>query len=142
MQTNSINTPVTSLFQPSDEITMAFKEGSLGRLKGFDVFEEQSLYTHTAGTWAGAVTVNGAGQSGTSLAITCTAGDTFLQGDKIGIANVNMVNPRTRRSPGPHTQQTFTVTQPLTGLGAGNAADVLQYPARNLRARLAVSEHR
>ena len=53
MQTNSINTPVTSLFQPSDEITMAFKEGSLGRLKGFDVFEEQSLYTHTAGTWAG-----------------------------------------------------------------------------------------
>ena len=126
MQTNSINTPVTSLFQPSDEITMAFKEGALGRLKGFDVFEEQSLYSQTAGTWAGAVTVHGAGQSGTSLAITCTGGDTFKQGDKFSILNVNMVNPRTRRSPGPLTPQTFTITQDMTGLGSSNAADVLQ----------------
>lgn len=111
MQTNSINTPVTSLFHPGDEIDEAFKEGSLGKLKGFRVFEEQSLYTHTAGTWAGAVTITGAGQSGTSLIITGTAGDTINQGDKISIANVNFVNPRTRRSPGPLTPQTFTVTQ-------------------------------
>lgn len=114
MQTNSINTPVTSLFQPSDEITTAFKEGSLGRLKGFDVFEEQSLYTHTAGTWAAAVTVTGAGQSGSNLIITGTAGDTLNQGDKFSILNVNMVNPRTRRSPGPLTAHTFTVTQDFT----------------------------
>jgi P22 coat protein - gene protein 5 len=126
MQVNSINTPVTSLFHPSDEITMAFKEGALGRLKGFDVFEEQSLYTHTAGTWAGAVTINGAGQSGTSLAINCTAGDTFNQGDKVSVANVNQVNPRTRRSPGPLLAQTFTVTQALVGTGGGSANDVLQ----------------
>src|ERR1039457_5447832 len=126
MQTNSINTPVTSLFQPSDEISMACKEGALGRLKGFDVFEEQSLYSQTAGTWAGAVTVHGAGQSGTSLAISCTASDTFKQGDKFSILNVNMVNPRTRRSPGPLTPQTFTITQDMTGLGSSNAADVLQ----------------
>jgi P22 coat protein - gene protein 5 len=126
MMTNSINTPVTSLFQPSDEITMAFKEGALGRLKTFDVFEEQSLYSQTAGTWAGAVTVNGAGQSGTSLAINCTAGDTLNQGDKFSIANVNAVNPRTRRSAGPLTAQTFTVTAPFVGLGGGNAADVVQ----------------
>lgn len=126
MQTNSINTPVTSLFQPSDAITMAFKEGAMGRLKTFDVFEEQSLYSHTAGTWAGAVTVNGAGQSGTSLAVNCTAGDTFLQGDKFSIANVNLVNPRTRRSPGPLTGQTFTVTQNLTGTGGGSPLDVVQ----------------
>ena len=52
MQTNSINTPVTSLFQPTDAITEAFKEGSMGKLKTFDVFEEQNLYSHTAGTWA------------------------------------------------------------------------------------------
>jgi hypothetical protein len=42
MQNNAINTPVTTLFQPADEITSAFKEGSLGRLKGFDVFEATS----------------------------------------------------------------------------------------------------
>jgi hypothetical protein len=124
MQTNSINTPVTSLFTPADEIDEAFKEGSIGKLKAFRVFEEQSLYTHTAGTWAGAVTVNGAGQSGTSLLITATANDTFKQGDKVSIANVNFVNPRTRRSPGPLTAQTFTVTQDLTAAGGG--VDTLQ----------------
>lgn len=114
MQTNSINTPVTSLFQPADAITEAFKEGSMGKLKTFDVFEEQNLYSHTAGTWAGAVTVTGAGQSGTSLIITGTTGDTLKQGDKISIANVNFVNPRSRRIPGPATPQTFTVTQDFT----------------------------
>ena len=125
MQTNSINTPVTSLFQPSDEITEAFQEGSLGRLKGFDVFEEQSLYSHTAGTWAGAVTVHGAGQSGTSLVITGTNGDTLNQGDKIGIAGVNFVNPRTRRIPGPATVQTFTVTQDFTLTGGNDTITIL-----------------
>lgn len=125
MQTNSINTPVTSLFTPADEIDEAFKEGSIGKLKAFRVFEEQSLYNHTAGTWAGAVTVNGAGQSGTSLTITATAGDTFKQGDKFSVANVNFVNPRTRRSPGPLTPQTFTITQDLTAAGGG--VDVIQF---------------
>lgn len=125
MQTNSINTPVTSLFQPSDEITMAFKEGALGRLKGFDVFEEQSLYSHTAGTWAGAVTVTGGGQSGSSLVITGTINDTLKQGDKISLANVNMVNPRTRRIPGPKTVQTFTVTQDFTLTGGADTITIL-----------------
>jgi len=127
MQTNSINTPVTSLFQPADAITEAFKEGSMGKLKTFDVFEEQNLYSHTAGTWAGAVTVNGAGQSGTSLLITCTAGDTLNQGDKFSIANVNFVNPRSRRIPGPKQAQTFTVTQNFVGVGGGSAADIVSF---------------
>lgn len=125
MQVNSINTPVTSLFQPSDEITTAFKEGSLGRLKAFDVFEEQSLYTHTAGTWAAAVTVTGAGQSGTNLIITGTAADTINQGDKFSIANVNLVNPRTRRSPGPLTPQTFTATQDFVLTGGADTITIL-----------------
>jgi len=125
MQTNSINTPVTSLFQPSDEITTAFKEGSLGRLKAFDVFEEQSLYSHTAGTWASTVTVTGGGQTGTSLVITGTNGDTLNQGDKIAIANVNFVNPRTRRIPGPKTAQTFTVTQDFTLTGGNDTITIL-----------------
>jgi hypothetical protein len=126
MQTNSINTPVTSLFHPADEITEAFKEGTMGVLKTFTVFEEQNLYTHTAGTWASTMTVNGSGQSGTSLLVNGTAGDTYNQGDKFSIANVNLVNPRSRRSPGPLTPQTFTVTQNITLLGGGNAADAVQ----------------
>jgi hypothetical protein len=125
MQTNSINTPVTSLFQPADAITEAFKEGSMGKLKTFDVFEEQNLYSHTAGTWAGAVTVTGGGQSGTSLIITGTNNDTLKQGDKFSIANVNLVNPRSRRIPGPKQVQTFTVTQDFTLDGSADTITIL-----------------
>jgi hypothetical protein len=125
MQVNSINTPVTSLFHPADEIDEAFKEGTMGRLKGFRLFEEQSLYSHTAGTWAGAVTVTGAGQNGSSLIITGTNNDTIKQGDKFSIANVNLVNPRTRRTPGPLAGMTFTATADFTLTGGADTITIL-----------------
>ena len=125
MQNNSINTPVTALFNPADEIDEAFKEGSLGRLKGFRVFEEQSLYSHTAGTWAAAVTVTGGGQSGYSLINTGTNGDTINQGDKFSVANVNLVNPRTRRIPGPKQAMTFTATANFILTGGNDTVTIL-----------------
>ena len=122
----SLGSNITNVFHPADEITSQWKEGAIGRLAMFDFYESNSLYTHTAGTWAAAVTVNGANQSGTSLAITATAGDTFNVGDKFSILNVNFINPMTYRYPGKPAVETFTVTAPLTALGGGNAADVLQ----------------
>lgn len=113
----SIGNAITTLLQPVDEITEMFKEGVIGRAKNFDWYEEQSLYSITAGTWANAVTVNGAGQSGTALIITDTAADTFNAGDKFSIANVNAVNPRTRRTAGPLTAQQFTITNTIVGTG-------------------------
>lgn len=115
----SLGSAITTIFQPVDEITEMFKEGTIGRAKGFDWFEEQSLYTFTAGTFQTPAnnTVSGAGQSGTSLVVNDTAGDTFNAGDKFSIANVNAVNPRTRRSAGPLTPQQFTITQALVGTG-------------------------
>ena len=122
----SLGSNITNVFHPADEITAQWKEGAIGRLAMFDFYESNSLYTHTAGTWAAAVTVNGANQSGTSLAITATAGDTFNVGDKFSIANVNFVNPMTYRYPGKPAAETFTVTAALTAVGGGSAADVLQ----------------
>ena len=116
---------ITSIFNPKDEISKMWKEGYIGDLAGFEFFESNSLYSHTAGTWASSVTVNGANQSGTQIAVTCTAGDTFNVGDKISFASVNRVNPMTRRYPGPVAVKTFTVTQALTGVGGGSASDVL-----------------
>ncbi|HJT91843.1 MAG TPA: hypothetical protein VJ777_07860, partial [Mycobacterium sp.] len=80
---------------------------------------------HTAGTWAGAVTVNGAGQSGNSLTITATAGDTFNVGDVIGIGGTYNVNPRTRRRTNSTYTKTVCVTQALTAAGGG--VDVLNF---------------
>lgn len=127
----TLGTNITSIFHPADEITKSWKEGAIGRLAGFDWFESNSLYSHTSGVWQtlASVTVNGANQSGTSLAINCTAGDTFKAGDKFSIGTsgtqVSRVNPMTRRVAGKKAARTFTITKDMTGLGSGNAADVL-----------------
>lgn len=96
-----------ALFQPADAITQAFKEGSLGRAQTFDTFVSPSLYSHTAGTWAAAVTVSvapvapaDAGTGITSIVVACTTGDTFKKGDVFNIAATNEVNLMTRRSNG------------------------------------------
>lgn len=112
-----------SYFNPVSDISKMMRTGIVGYGDGFDWYESVSLYSHTAGTWAAGVTINGAGQSGTSLTVTATAADTFKQGDKFSIANVNPTNPRTRRRVG-SSAKTFTITSALTAAGGG--ADVLQ----------------
>lgn len=119
----NLGSNITTVFNPPDEISAMWKEGAIGKLAGFDFFESNSLYSQTAGTWNTTNTVNGAGQFGTQITITATAGDTFNAGDKISFANVNRVNPMTRRSPGPLVARAFTITQSLTAVGGG--ADVI-----------------
>jgi hypothetical protein len=121
-ETISANTLVN--FNPQADISKLWKEGSLGKFQGFDTYESNQLYPHTAGTWAAAVTINGGGQSGSSIQITCTAGDTFNIGDIVNVTLMNNVNPVTRRSVGSLKQ--LVVTAPMVGVGAGNAADALQ----------------
>jgi hypothetical protein len=116
----SLGSNITSVFHPVDEITAMWKEGAIGTLAGYSFFESNSLWSHTAGTWASTVSVKGASQSGTSLVITATAADTFNQGDKFCILNVNAVNPMTRRVAGVATAMQFTVTQSLVAAGGGN----------------------
>ena len=119
----SLGSNITNIFNPASEIEKQWKEGVIGQLSTFMFYESQSLWSHTAGTWAAAVTVNGANQSGTSITVNATAGDTFKQGDKISFLNVNLVNPMTRRIPGKAANKVFTITSPLTAVGGGT--DVL-----------------
>ena len=114
-----------SLFNPASEISQQYKEGSLGKLWGFDWYEAMSLWRHTAGNWqtpsANTISTT-AGQSGTQLTVANTNGDTYNVGDVFSIANVNQVNPMTRRTLST-VPKTFVVTAPLVGTGGG--ADVL-----------------
>ena len=118
---------LASFFNPTSEISEQYKEGSMGKLSGFDWYESVNLYKHTAGTagTGGTFTVNGNNQSGSALAVNAGAGETLKQGDVIAIANVNPVNPMSRRVVGSNTMQ-FVVTQDITFIGGGNAADVVQ----------------
>lgn len=115
-----------TIFNPTDEISRQYRTGSVGKAGGFDWYESVQLYTHTCGTWAAGVTVNGANQSGSSLTVTATAGDTFNIGDVFSIHTsnaVNNVNPLTRRSTG--REKTFVITQALTAAGGGT--DVINF---------------
>ena len=114
---------LASFFNPTSQISEQYKEGALGEMSGFQWWESVNLYRHTAGTWAGAVTVNGSNQSGSSLLINATAGDTFLTGDVISIDAVKSVNPVSRRVVSSTLKQ-FVITQDLTAAGGG--ADTIQ----------------
>lgn len=115
----------TANMNPADEISRQWKKGIIGTASGYDWHESMSLYDHTAGVWAGAVTVNGAGQSGNTLTITATAGDTFLIGDVFGMADVYNANPRTRRRTTSATTTTRVITANLTAAGGG--VDIINF---------------
>lgn len=121
----TLGSNITNIFNPPDEISKMFKEGAIGRLGGFDFYESNSLWSHTAGSFAATCTVTGANQSGTQLIVTGTNGDVLNAGDKIAIANVNRVNPMTRRIVGPATLKQFTITQTITLTGGNDTINIL-----------------
>jgi hypothetical protein len=114
-------------FNPAPEISRMFRTGVIGTAGGWEWYRSNSLYKFTAGTAAThGVTVTGANQSGSALIVTGTAADTILQGDKFTLANVNGVNPRTRRL-GTMGLQNFTALQSLT-LTGGNDTLLISPP--------------
>jgi hypothetical protein len=117
-----------SYFQPPSAISKQYQEGAIGRYAGFDFYESMSLWSHTAGTWAGAVSVNTTLTDGaTSMIVTCTSGDTFKKGDVIGIGGRYAVNPMTRRTTNTATTKTITVLADVTA--SGSTATITFSPA-------------
>lgn len=110
-------------FGPVDEIKRLYKQGVVGNTDGFDWEESMSLATHTAGTWASAVTLASAPANGAqSLSVTCTTNDTFKEGDVIGLNGVYRVNPVTRQRT--ESDNTMTVTVAADAVGVSSAATV------------------
>ncbi len=122
----TLKTAQQSYFNPVNDISKAYRTGIVGVADGFDWYESVSLYQHTAGTWSGAVTVSGAGQSGSTLTVAGTNGDTFNVGDAVSVANVYLVNPSTRRRVG-FDAKPFVVQQPA--VVAGGTATLVISPA-------------
>jgi hypothetical protein len=97
------------LFQDSSSISKQYKDGQLGKIAGFEHYENTLMPVHTTGT-AAATTgylVNGASQSGADLTVDGGT-TTFLKGDVITIAGVNRVHPETKANTG--VLQQFVVT--------------------------------
>jgi len=116
---------VVSQFNPPDAMAKMWKKGLIGEVNGFDTYQTNSLYRHTAGVWAGTVEILAAGQSGATLSLSATTGDTFKAADKFNIVGVYEVNVITKVSTG--TLKQFSILAPVTA--AASAATVSITPA-------------
>lgn len=118
-----------AIFNPAAAISEAFREGQFsGKALGFDEwFMDQNVATHTVGAGGGTCLVNGAAQTGSSIA---TDGWTALtqvlnEGDVVQFANVRSVNPQSFQSTG--QLQDFVVTADCTST-AGGVVNIPIYP--------------
>lgn len=87
------------LFNPTGVISEQFKSGVIGHALGFDWMMDQSVVKHTTGAYSGSLTVNGAGQTGTTLVTNAITGG-LKAGDIITLAGVYSVNRVTKESNG------------------------------------------
>lgn len=104
-----------ALFNQRSEIDSIYETGSVGKFSDFTFFTNQSLPVHANGAGTGYV-VNGAGQTGSTLAVGTGTG-AITRGTIITIAGVNAVHPITGTNRGFLRQ--FVVTADYAG-GAGN----------------------
>jgi len=118
----------------------AIEEASIGRYAKFDIFESNSLKSHTVGVNTGTPLVDGASQNvtyatakNTDTQSLVTKGwtnsitDILLAGDVFTIAGVNSVNRRTREDTG--DLQTFVVTAEATSGASTGPATLTIAPA-------------
>jgi hypothetical protein len=125
----AVKTSSVTWTNPQTDMSKQFRAGFVQKSDSFDWYTSNSLYRHTAGTWAAAVTMSAAAsQSGGTLNLIATNGDTFKKGDKFSIANVNEVNLMTRspNSVSAAGTKTFSVLANVTA--AGGVATISIYP--------------
>jgi hypothetical protein len=125
---------------PTGIAIKAIEEASVGRYGRFDIFESNSLATHTVGVATGTPLVDGAdqdttyalsGDSWTQTIVTngwtSDTADILLAGDVLTFAGVESVNRRTRVSTG--DLQTFTViSDAAAGASTGPATLTISPP--------------
>lgn len=105
---------LSGLFNAQRQIDVQYEEGVMGRASGFDWVSSTVAPVHQRGTANASYDVNGANQTGSSIAIDTGSG-TFLKGDIVTFAGCVAVHPQTKQSLGYLRQ--FTVTEDLAGPG-------------------------
>src|SRR6185312_1319518 len=112
---------LAGLFNPATEISRQYREGDMKNALGLSWMSDQTVITHTPGSFS-AGTVNGAGQTGSTLVTNAITG-TLKKGDIITIANVNGVNRVEKQSYGQVRQ--FVVLADVANAGTS----ISIYPA-------------
>lgn len=77
---------ISRLHNPTQASSKAYLDGYVATAFGSDLFEHQSIPTHTKGT-AATITVSAASQTGSSITMTAGTGGTLVKGDVISQMN-------------------------------------------------------
>lgn len=112
---------MSGFFNPSKEISSQYEDGMISRASGFDWYASTVAPIHSRGSANSSYDINGANQTGSSIAIDTGSG-TFLTGDIVTFAGCYAVHPQTKQSLGYLKQ--FVVTADLAAAG-----DLQIYPA-------------
>lgn len=111
---------IKGFFNPQESVAKPYLTGNIGKVNGIDMYENTILSPFQTGTALAATTytVNGAGQTGSTITV-ATGATTFKKGDIVTFAGCNAVDPETKANRG--FLQQFVVTADYAG-GAGNVA--------------------
>lgn len=113
---------LAGLLNPSGPISEQYMYGAMKNGLGFSWMRDQTVLKHTAGTFSAGGTVNGAGQTGTTILVNAITG-TLEMGDIITFDGVNGVNRVTKESTGMLKQFVVTADLPTT------STSITIYPA-------------
>lgn len=118
---SSVTSSLTGLFNPATKISEQYSSGAMKNALGWTWMMDQTVLKHTTGSFS-AGTVNGAGQTGTTLITNAITG-TLNKGDIITLALVFGVNRVTKQTTGRLCQ--FVVTANVLN----GATSIPIYPA-------------
>jgi hypothetical protein len=109
------------LFQESSQIANQYREGALGRIAGFDMFENTLIPAHTTGSVrTGTPLTNGSLQDGATIVTDGWTDETvnLKKGDVVTFATVNACHPETKADLGFLKQFVVTADTEATTAGA------------------------
>lgn len=112
-----------AIFNPSPDVSKAFREGFFARSAMADWYENERTYTHTVGAGAASLvtaadaTITDGGGTGDTCTITWNGSETLAKGDVFTLPKVFRCHPETKQLMSGELMQ-FTVTAASTGTTA------------------------
>ena len=108
---------IKGFFNPQESVSRPYLTGKIGKVNGFDTYENTVLNPFQSGTAASTTGYTATLTSGSSTAVMAAGSTTFLKGDIVTFSTVDAVDPETKADRG--VLQKFVVTADYAG-GAGN----------------------
>jgi hypothetical protein len=108
---------IKGFFNPQESVSKPYLTGKIGKVNGFDTYENTVLNPFQSGSAAAATGYTATLTSGSATVVLAAGATTFKKGDIVTFSTVNAVDPETKASRG--FLQQFVVTADYAG-GAGN----------------------